>query len=130
MTTATSPSRRSPQWARGFNRFALRISGHRWFPLYAVVEHRGRTSGTAYEVPIALIASGDQFLICLPFGRATNWARNVLAAGGCDVRWKGGVHHATQPRLVGRDVALPLANRFERFIIPRLGFEHFLLLQR
>jgi deazaflavin-dependent oxidoreductase (nitroreductase family) len=130
MTTATTPARRAPGWAGGFNRLALRISGHRWFPLYAVVEHHGRRSGTAYEVPIALIASPDQFLICLPFGPGTNWARNVIAAGGCDVRWKGGVHHATQPRLVGREEALPLANRFERFIIPRVGIEHFLLLER
>ena len=29
---------------------------------------------------------------------------------------------------MGQDVALPLANRFERFMIPRLGFEDFLLL--
>lgn len=129
MTTATTPAR-PPGWAGGFNRMALRVAGHRWFPLYAVVEHRGRRSGKAYEVPIALIASRDQFLICLPFGRGTNWARNVLAAGGCDVRWKGSVHHATEPRVVGRDVALPLANRFERFVIPKLGFEDFLLLQR
>jgi deazaflavin-dependent oxidoreductase (nitroreductase family) len=125
VTTARRPSR----WTHRVNAFALRISGHRWFPLYAVVEHRGRRSGKAYEVPIALIASPDQFLICLPFGPGTNWARNVIAAGGCDVRGKGAVHHATEPRLVGREEALPLANRFERFMIPRVGFEHFLLLQ-
>jgi deazaflavin-dependent oxidoreductase (nitroreductase family) len=126
--TATT-ARRPSGWTHRVNRFALRISGHRWFPLYAVVEHRGRRSGKAYEVPIALIASPDQFLICLPFGPGTNWARNVIAAGGCAVRWKGAVHHATAPRLVGREEALPLANRFERFMIPRVGFEHFLLLQ-
>jgi deazaflavin-dependent oxidoreductase (nitroreductase family) len=126
--TATT-ARRPSGWTHRVNGFALRISGHRWFPLYAVVEHRGRRSGKAYEVPIALIASPDQFLICLPFGPGTNWARNVIAAGGCDVRWKGAVHHATAPRLVGREEALPLANRFERFMIPRVGFEHFLLLQ-
>ncbi len=92
--TATT-ARRPSGWTQRVNGFALRISGHRWFPLYAVVEHRGRKSGKAYEVPIALIAAPDQFLICLPFGPGTNWARNVIAAGGCDVRWKGGVHHAT-----------------------------------
>ena len=60
----------------------------------------------------------------------TNWARNVIAAGGCNLRWKGEVHHGSEPLIVGRDDALPLANRFERFMIPRLGFEDFLLLQR
>ena len=75
-------------------------------------------SGRAYEVPIALIASPSQFVICLPFGRGTNSARNVIAADGCDLRWKGTVHHATSSRVVGWDVALPLANRFERFDDP------------
>lgn len=128
--TAISPPRTPPAWTAGFNRLALRVSGHRYFPLYAVVEHVGRKSGQAYEVPVALIAAPTQFVICLPFGRGTNWARNVIAAGGCDIRWKGRVHHVTSPRVVGREVALPLANRFERFMIPRLGFEDFLLLQR
>ena len=128
--TATTTPRRPPAWGDRANAFALRVAGHRWFPLYAVVEHVGRKSGRAYEVPIALIASPSQFVICLPFGRGTNWARNVIAADGCDLRWKGAVHHAAQPRVVGQDVALPLANRFERFMIPRLGFEDFLLLQR
>ena len=40
------------------------------------------------------------------------------------------MHHVRDPRLVGQVVALPLANRFERFMIPRLGFEDFLLLER
>jgi deazaflavin-dependent oxidoreductase (nitroreductase family) len=130
VVTAISAPRKPPGWTARFNRLALRLSGHRYFPLYAVVEHVGRKSGRAYEVPVALITSPTQFLICLPFGRGTNWARNVLAAGGCDIRWKGRLHHATAPRIVGRDVALPLANRFERFMIPRLGFSDFLLLDR
>ena len=126
----TASVRTPPAWAGFFNRLALRISGRRFFPLYAVVEHVGRKSGRAYEVPVALIVAPDQFVVCLPFGRRTNWAQNVLSAGGCRIRWKGGVHRVTEPRLVGRDVALPLATRFERWMIPRLGFEDFLVLQR
>jgi deazaflavin-dependent oxidoreductase (nitroreductase family) len=128
--TATAASRTPPAWTASFNRLALRLAGRRWFPLYAVVEHVGRKSGRAYEVPVALIVARDRFVVCLPFGRRTNWAQNVIAAGGCDLRWKGAVHHVTSPLLVGRDVALPLATRLERFMIPRLGFEDFLLLSR
>lgn len=128
--TATAAPRTPPAWTGPFNRLAMLVAGHRWFPLYAVVQHRGRKSGTAYEVPVAIIAAPRQLVICLPFGRRTNWAQNVIAAGGCDIRWKGAVHHVTEPRIVGRDVALPLANRFERFVIPRAGFEDFLLLER
>jgi deazaflavin-dependent oxidoreductase (nitroreductase family) len=129
MATTTS-ARTPPAWFGVLNRLALRLSGHRFFPLYGVVEHVGRKSGRAYEVPVALIVAPDQFVICLPFGRKTNWAQNVIAAAGCDIRWKGGVHHVTEPRIVGRDVAMPLANWFEQVMIPPLGFEDFLLLRR
>jgi len=39
----------------------------------------------------------------------------------------GNLDRATQPRLVGREEALPLVNRFERFTFPLFGVEHFLL---
>jgi deazaflavin-dependent oxidoreductase (nitroreductase family) len=130
MTTAPVRLDRPKPWMTAFNRLAMRIAGTRWFPLYAVVQHRGRKSGKAYEVPVALIVAPTQFVICLPWGPRTNWAQNVIAASGCDIRWKGRMVRASEPRLVGREVALPLASRFERFVIPRIGFDDFLLLQR
>ncbi len=137
MTSETSPSetaptaRRSvPRVARISNPLMVRFAGHRWFPLWAVVEHRGRKSGRAYEIPVALLVTPRTFVVCLPWGPQTNWVRNVVAAGGCTVRWKGSEHRVDRPEVVGIDGASEALGRFERFMVRRLGFQSFLVLHR
>ena len=45
-----------PRWLiRASAPIAMAISGRRWFPLFAVIHHRGRRSGTAYSTPIAVV---------------------------------------------------------------------------
>jgi deazaflavin-dependent oxidoreductase (nitroreductase family) len=109
-----------PRWAvRATAPLTLAVSGRRWFPLWAVMHHRGRKSGTDYATPVAIIptAATDVFLIGLPWWPKTNWARNVLAAGGATVTWKGRDHRATEPRLVGPEEAAALATpRFRRLV--------------
>jgi deazaflavin-dependent oxidoreductase (nitroreductase family) len=112
------------------NPLALRLAGRRWFPLWAVLRHRGRRTGREYAIPVALLVTPDTFVIGLPWGPDTNWAQNVLAAGGCSIHWKGTDHQVTSPRLVGKDVALGAAGRFQRSVISRLDFPAFLQLQR
>jgi deazaflavin-dependent oxidoreductase (nitroreductase family) len=92
-----------PRWAtQGFAPLARAIAGRRWFPLWAIVHHRGRRSGTEYATPVAVIPtrSKEVMLIGLPWGPTTQWARNVLAAGGAGVTWKGREQQTTQPRLI------------------------------
>jgi deazaflavin-dependent oxidoreductase (nitroreductase family) len=91
--------------------FARRLAGHAWFPLWAVMHHVGRKSGAEYAIPVAIIPTrgSTTFLVGLPWGETTNWAQNVLAAGGATVTWKGRDWAATNPRLVGPDVAVGLA---------------------
>ena len=129
-STRTTQRRRPPKSAASFNRFALRISGHRWFPLYGVVEHRGRKSGTPYQVPVAVLSAPGAVVIGLPWGRGTNWAQNVLAAGGCTMRWRGSTHRLTEPRLAGAAEALPLVRPLPRALLRRLGMQDFLVLRR
>lgn len=96
------------------------------------MHHRGRKSGTDYATPVAVIptVATDVFLIALPWGPKTNWARNVLAAGGATVTWKGHDHRATEPRLVEREEAVALAKPlFKRIVGSRL-FPVFLVLKR
>jgi deazaflavin-dependent oxidoreductase (nitroreductase family) len=97
------------------------ISGRRWFPLFAVMHHRGRKSGTAYDTPIAVVptVTKDVFLIGLPWGRDTNWALNVIAAGGATLTWKGRVHSATEPRIIEAAEAAAIAKPFFRSAIRR-----------
>src|SRR6476646_2211962 len=84
-----------PRWVTtAMEPFVRAFSGRRWFPLYAIVRHRGRRSGTSYATTVAIIptVSQDVLLIGLPWGPKTNWARNVVAASGATVTWKGRDH--------------------------------------
>ena len=100
---------------------ARALAGRRWFPLLAVVHQRGRRSGTAYETPVAVVPTtrADVILIGLPWGPRTNWARNIVAAGGAPITWKGRMQQTTAPRIVGAAEAAALARPFFRPIVRR-----------
>lgn len=111
-----------PRWLlRATAPVAMALSGHRWFPLWAIVRHRGRRTGTPYSTPVALVPteSDDLFLIGLPWGRKTNWAGNVLAAGGATLTWKGQDHEAADPRMIGAVEAARLAKPLFRTVVRR-----------
>ncbi len=110
------PTKRSPaappsRLVRATSPFARRLAGHAWFPLWAVMHHVGRKSGSEYAIPVAIVPTrgSDTFLVGLPWGKSTNWAQNVLAAGGAVVTWKGRDWPTTNARIVGPDVAVTLA---------------------
>ena len=107
------------------------LAGRRFFPLWAVVHHVGRKTGRALTMPVAVRATPELFIVVLPWGPGTNWARNVLAAGGCVVRWKGADHRTTRPEVVGRPQVRPYYSRFEWAVTKRIFHaESFLLLHR
>ncbi|GID27558.1 hypothetical protein [Paractinoplanes brasiliensis] len=105
MTTDTS-------WrlARATTPFVRSLAGRRFSP-WAVVHHRGRVSGRALAVPVVVIATPSTFIINLPWGARTNWVRNVQAAGGCTIRWKGADHHTTDPQILDEAAARPYYSR-------------------
>jgi hypothetical protein len=51
------------------------LAGRRFFPLWAVLRHRGRRSGRVYAVPVGLRATADAYFIALVFGERTEWSR-------------------------------------------------------
>lgn len=66
----------------------------------AVIRHVGRSSGRAYETPVDVIATGDGFLIALPYGTTADWVRNVLAAGSATIVSQGAAVDVGSPTLV------------------------------
>ena len=111
-----------PRWVlRASEPMARALAGRRWFPLWAVVHHRGRRSGTAYDTPVAVVPTtrAGVILIGLPWGPKTNWARNIVAAGGAPVTWKGRMQQTTAPRIVEGAEAAQLAKPFFRPIVGR-----------
>jgi deazaflavin-dependent oxidoreductase (nitroreductase family) len=130
-STPTAPAGRSWRLARLTAPMARGLAGRRFFPLWAVVHHRGRKTGRALSVPVAVQATPDAFLIALPWGPGTNWVRNVQAAGGCVVRWRGVDREVSRPELLGRAEARPYFGRWEWQAAERLiGVEWFLLVHR
>jgi len=105
--SSIAPNSRALRVARVTAPLARRVAGRRWFPLWAVVHHRGRVSGRDLSVPVAVSATPEVFVIALPWGPGTNWVRNVLAAGGCVVRWKGQDHVVTDPVIADWDDVRP-----------------------
>jgi hypothetical protein len=75
-------------------------------------------------VPIAVIPTDTTFIIALPWGRGTDWVRNVLAAGRCTIRWKGADYECTEPRFVGQDEADAAARGLTSVILRRKTFPH------
>ena len=108
-----------PASAKQFNKVAVRLAGHRFFPLWAVLRHQGRSSGKDYSTPIAVIPTPTTFVIALPWGRGTDWVRNVRAADGCTIRWKGREFTCTDPTFVDKTVALAAAKGLTRRAIER-----------
>lgn len=90
---------------------ARALAGRRWMPVWGVIRHRGRRSGTAYETPIAVVPTKDAAIVMigLPWGAKTDWARNVIAADGASLRWKGRDVTLVQPRIVDAAEAERLA---------------------
>jgi deazaflavin-dependent oxidoreductase (nitroreductase family) len=97
------------------------LAGRRLLPLYALIEHRGRKSGTAFRTPIVARRTDTGFVLPVPFGPETNWVRNVLAAGEATIAWKGGSYRVTAPRVVDLATASPWLAAPIRGAAKRLG---------
>ncbi|WP_221327906.1 hypothetical protein [Actinoplanes sp. L3-i22] len=130
-SSATTPDNTSWRFARATAPAVRVLAGRRWFPAWAVVHHRGRVSGRDLTVPVAVVATSDGFVINLPWGARTNWVRNVVAAGGCTIRWRGVEHRMDDPRIIDAAAARPYYSRFAWNVARRLfPADAWLLLRR
>ncbi|TDZ90802.1 hypothetical protein CCUG62472_04056 [Mycobacteroides salmoniphilum] len=86
----------------------------RFLPSFATVTHFGRTSGTRYETTVNAFRKGDVISIGLIHGK-TNWTKNVIAAGGADIKlFRGKQIHVINPRIVEQGQGDPALTRSTR----------------
>ncbi len=111
------------------NGLMTHFSGTRLFPLWGVLEHRGRKSGRVFRTPIVARRTSDGFFIPMPFGEGTDWTRNVIAAGGAAIRWKGRRYELTDPEIVDPEVAKSAFAGWQSAAFRPVGIEHFLRLR-
>ena len=69
------------------NRLTLRVAGY--LPGFAIVNHLGRKSGRAYRTPVNAFRTDDGYIIALTYGSQSDWVKNVLAAGSCELQKRG-----------------------------------------
>ncbi len=103
-----------------FNRLVNnRIQGlYAWLiPPWAVLLHKGRTSGRNYRTPVLAFKRGDTLVIALLYGERSQWLRNLTTAGGGRFVRAGRTYELGAPRVVvtdeaGLDDLSPLARRY------------------
>ena len=110
-----------------FNKLSLHVTPV--LPGFGVVTHRGRRSGRVYRTPVNVFVKPDRVVLALTYGAASDWVRNVLAAGGCDLRTRGRDLHLTNPRLV-HDESRAEIRPVERVILGWMHVSDFLVLDR
>ena len=108
-TQAPSPSQQKRGGfrfaTRLFNPLAMLLAGTRIFPLYGVLEHRGRRSARRFRTPVVVRPTHDGFIVPMPWGEGTDWYRNVRAAGEAAIRWKGRTYRVDRPEVLDADAA-------------------------
>ena len=91
------------RWLASFNiAVTNRITGlfAGWLPGFAILTHVGRKSGKVYRTPINVFRVPNGFIIALTYTRQSEWVKNVLAAGGCELKTLGKKYQLASPKVV------------------------------
>ncbi|MFC9993960.1 nitroreductase family deazaflavin-dependent oxidoreductase [Nocardia sp. NPDC127526] len=119
----------APRWLaranrNGLNRLTKFIAP--WAPGWAVVIHRGRKSGKTFRTPLWAFRRAGGYVIALTYGPESDWVRNVLAAGGCELQTRRHRYEVRNPHLY-RDETAAAMPIFIRFMLRNvLNAPHFL----
>jgi deazaflavin-dependent oxidoreductase (nitroreductase family) len=89
-------------------------------PGFAVIRHRGRSSGKDYETIVSAYRKGSVLAIGLVHGK-TNWVKNVLAAGEADIHVGRKDLHLVNPRVLPVGTVDPALSRVARMLAKRQG---------
>jgi deazaflavin-dependent oxidoreductase (nitroreductase family) len=97
-------------------------------PGFAVITHVGRRTGQVHRTPVNLFRSDERYVVALTYGRDSQWVRNVLAAGGCEVSTRGERLRLVDPAVV-HDASRALVPAPIRAILGAIGVDDFLTLR-
>jgi deazaflavin-dependent oxidoreductase (nitroreductase family) len=111
--------------------FTNRITGlfAGWFPGFGILTHVGRHSGKVYRTPVNVFRAPNGFIIALTYSSQSEWVKNVLAAGGCELKTVGKKYQLSAPNVV-RD---PSRRRFPipvRIVLRIVGADEYMELSK
>jgi deazaflavin-dependent oxidoreductase (nitroreductase family) len=118
------------RWVAAFNRVVTnritsRFAGR--LPGFGILTHVGRKSRRLYHTPVNVFSAPHGFLIALTYGRDSEWVKNVLAAGACQIETRGQIYELTLPTIV-HDPARRQFPSFVRAVLRLIGAEDFMQL--
>src|SRR5688500_14602562 len=109
-TVAAGPRRRGREpgmpLPRSVTRFTKRVANPVLGPFaarlpgFAILHHVGRRSARAYSIPVNVFLRDGHYIIGLTYGPDTDWARNVLAAGTCEITTRGKTVRLSDPAIL------------------------------
>jgi deazaflavin-dependent oxidoreductase (nitroreductase family) len=91
------------RWVAAFNRAITNRITSRFadrLPGFGILTHVGRKSGKLYLTPVNVFRAPEGFLIALTYGRESEWVKNVLADGGCELETRGVLYQLSAPTIV------------------------------
>jgi len=80
------------------NRITILFAG--WLPGFGILTHVGRKSGKVYRTPVNVFRASNGFIIALTYSSESEWVKNVLAAGGCELKTRGKRYQLSAPKIV------------------------------
>jgi deazaflavin-dependent oxidoreductase (nitroreductase family) len=86
-------------FTRATRPLALRSAGQEGSST-SVVRHVGRRSGRTFETPVIAAQHDDSFLIALPYGKRTDWLKNVLDKGLATIVTNGNTYEVDRPEVI------------------------------
>ena len=110
------------------NRLVRPLAGK--LPMWSIIEHRGRRSGTVYRTPVTMFRTPDGVAVLLAYGENRDWVRNLTAASGGRATMNGKTFVVTEPRIVPTAEAADLLDSPWRQVFNRLSTPSVLLLRR
>ena len=80
------------------NRITSLFAG--WLPGFGILTHVGRKSGKVYRTPVNVFRTPNGFIIALTYSSQSEWVKNVLAAGRCELNTRGKKYQLSAPNVV------------------------------
>jgi len=98
-------------------------------PMFGVVHHVGRRSGREYRTPVNAFTYLDGYVVALVYGRYSDWAKNVLAAGSCKLETRGRIMDLTDPQFLPTAEGLQAVPALMHLALNGLNVNDFLYLR-
>ena len=112
----------------GTNKVLIHISGKQ-FGHFAILSHEGRKSGRIYRIPIIAEPIPGGFVIALTYGKQVDWYKNVMAKGGCEIRWKNTDYQLINPEFITEEAGVMAFPAILRSALMKMGIQYYLKLE-